>query len=213
MLSFLLRLTPERLELLTIGEKSQPIYVDFVKGPLGYRRHRGGGRDQPLGRAMGLKPGQVSTVLDVTAGFGQDAFVLACLGCQVEMIERSPILVTLLQDGLQRLQQFETTIGRKELAERLCLRYGDAKDWLLNLSKTHYPEIIYLDPMYPIRRKSALVKKEMRILRQLVGHDSDAPLLLKVAITCAKQRVVVKRPQSAPYPLFRGNTSYFRNFE
>jgi len=196
---FLLRLTPEHLELQVIGEKLQPIYVDFVKGRLGYRRRHGGGRNQPLGRAIGLKPGKSLTVLDVTAGLGRDAFILACLGCQVQMIERSPVLATLLQDGLQRLQQYESTLAKRELGERLHLYYGDAQQWLLNLSITNYPETIYLDPMYPTRQKSALVKKEMQILRRLVGDDLDAPALLKMALNRAQQRIVVKRPQPAPF--------------
>jgi len=199
MLPFFLKLTPERLELHFTGEKLQPIYVDFVKGRLGYRRYHGGGRKQPLGRAVGLTPGKELTIFDITAGLGRDAFVLACLGCQVLMIERSPLLVSLLQDGLQRLQQYEITLAKQALTERLNLYYGDAQQILLNLSMNNYPQVIYLDPMYPPRQKSALVKKEMRILRQLVGDDLDAPALLKLALNRVQQRVVVKRPQSAPF--------------
>ena len=53
--------------------------------------------------------------------------------------------------------------------------------------------------MYPHSTKSALAKKEMRFLRQLVGDDIDAANLLALALVCAKQRVVVKRPRLAPY--------------
>jgi len=60
------------------------------------------------------------------------------------------------------------------------------------------PEVVFLDPMYPHRQKSALVKKEMRLLRQLVGDDEDASDLLVTALARARRRVVVKRPRLAP---------------
>ncbi|MCT1282181.1 class I SAM-dependent methyltransferase, partial [Pseudomonas aeruginosa] len=60
------------------------------------------------------------------------------------------------------------------------------------------PQVIYLDPMFPHRDKSALVKKEMRLFRPLVGDDLDAPALLQAALALASHRVVVKRPRKAP---------------
>jgi 16S rRNA (guanine1516-N2)-methyltransferase len=60
------------------------------------------------------------------------------------------------------------------------------------------PQVIYLDPMFPHRDKSALVKKEMRLFRPLVGDDMDAPALLEAALALASHRVVVKRPRKAP---------------
>lgn len=59
------------------------------------------------------------------------------------------------------------------------------------------PDVVYLDPMYPHRQKSALVKKEMRVFQSLVGNDDDADSLLIPAMTIAKRRVVVKRPNYA----------------
>jgi 16S rRNA (guanine1516-N2)-methyltransferase len=61
------------------------------------------------------------------------------------------------------------------------------------------PDVVYLDPMFPHRKKSAAVKKEMRLFQQLLGSDDDADLLLEPALTLAKKRVVVKRPSGAPF--------------
>ncbi|OQW95134.1 MAG: hypothetical protein BWK79_03495 [Beggiatoa sp. IS2] len=193
-----LYLTTERLELWAYLEnQTLSIQVDWITGPLGYRRVHGGGRQQPLGRAIGLKHGVTPTVVDATAGLGRDAFVLACLGCQVRMVERSPVIAALLHDGLRRAQQ-DDTVGSL-VRERLQLIHTDAQSWLAQLPETHYPDVIYLDPMYPDRAaKSALVKKEMRLFRQVVGDDGDAADLLEVALKRARQRVVVKRPRSAP---------------
>jgi 16S rRNA (guanine1516-N2)-methyltransferase len=49
--------------------------------------------------------------------------------------------------------------------------------------------------MHPQRNKSALVKKDMQALQQMIGADDDASELIKLASTRVKQRVVVKWPQ------------------
>lgn len=198
----LLVLGAERLELRQLAchlsEKSAPgpVYAEFIRGPVNYRRLRGGGIKQALARAVGLKKGARPTVVDATAGLGRDAFVLACLGCRVLMIERSPIVAALLADGLER------AMAVPELAEIIVqnmeLTVGDSCELLLGLDKGEKPETVYLDPMYPHRSKSALVKKEMLLLRAIVGDDIDAPELLGAALATAGKRVVVKRPAPAP---------------
>ena len=192
-----LYLTLERLELQTLGPgASGPIYVDFILGQAAHRRRFGGGRKQPLARAVGLKGGMPPTVVDATAGLGRDAFVLACLGCTVYLVERSPIIAALLRDGLLRAER-DPEIGSL-VRERLHLTKADGRDYLSSLPEHQRPEVVYLDPMYPHRQKSALVKKEMRLLRNLIGDDEDASDLLATALACAKRRVVVKRPRLAP---------------
>jgi 16S rRNA (guanine1516-N2)-methyltransferase len=171
------------------------IVVDFVGGRAGHRRRSGEGRKQPLARAAGLKHGANPSVLDATGGLGRDAFVLATLGCVVTLIERSPIIAALLEDGLRRaLADAETA----PVAARMTLRHADARAVLDAMTETHRPDVIYLDPMYPRRDKSAAVKKEMRALQALLGNDEDAGELLASARRCARQRVVVKRPKGAP---------------
>ncbi|MEK7991270.1 MAG: class I SAM-dependent methyltransferase [Thiotrichaceae bacterium] len=190
-----LALNDAHLALHSTTEKTQGVYVDFVQGHLGYRREHSCGRNQPLPRAIGLKKHKHLKVLDATAGLGRDGFILAVLGCHVTMLERSPILAALLTDGLRRLgQQPELT----DIWQNMQLVHQSAQDYLQSLDSAHYPDVIYLDPMYPHRQKSALVKKEMRFIRQVVGDDSDSLELLAVALQRAKQRVVVKRPKGAP---------------
>jgi 16S rRNA (guanine1516-N2)-methyltransferase len=189
--SLLLYLTEERLELRDIQSSMGPVYVDFLSQQLTYRCLHGGGRRQALAKAVGLKHGAVPTVVDATAGLGREAFVLACLGCQVRMVERSSVIAALLHDGLQRAQG-------DGVVKNLYLIHQDAQSWLLTLSESQYPDVIYLDPMYPQHRQKALVKKEMRMFRAVVGDDADAPALLELALNYARQRVVVKRPQWAP---------------
>lgn len=195
LLSPFLYLTPERLELRTsVQPNATTIYVDFVTGSLGYRRYHDRGRQQPLGRAVGLKPNLTPTVLDATAGLGRDAFVLTCLGCQVQMLERSPTIAALLADGLQRAYQ-NAKIG-EWLKKHLQFIHADAQHWLQH-SISEHPDVIYLDPMYPPRHKSALVKKDMQLLQKIVDKEDNASDLLEIALTYARQRVVVKRPHWA----------------
>lgn len=172
------------------------VYAEFVLGRAAHRRRFGGGRHQPLARAVGLKGNTATTVIDATAGLGRDAFVLAALGCVVVLLERSPIIAALLRDGLERAAQ-DPEIG-SWVRERLHLIEADGRHYLPTVAETGRPQTIYLDPMYPHRRKSALVKKELRVLRDLVGDDEDAPSLLAAALACARRRVVVKRPRQAP---------------
>lgn len=179
------------------GKLGSPFFIDFSHGQSAHRHQFGGGRSQPLARAIGLKGGANPTVVDATAGMGRDAFVLACLGASVTLLERSPILAALLADGLQRAAvdpQLDTTIPA-----RMKLLEANAIQWLKTCPTGQRPDVVYLDPMYPHRNKSALVKKEMRILRALVGDDDDAGELLQAALRCATKRVVVKRPRGAPH--------------
>jgi len=188
-----LALTPERLELRALHSEG-PVYVDFVGGAVGHRRRFGGGRGQEIARSVGLKKGATPSVLDATAGLGRDAFVLASLGCTVTLIERAPVVAALLEDGLARARQDAEVAP---IAARMHLLCGNAVQLMMQLDEAARPDVVYLDPMYPHRRKSALVKKEMRLFRAVVGDDADADALLPAALACARQRVVVKRPDYA----------------
>ncbi len=193
----LLVLNNDRLELRELAPDGPgPVYVDLLSGTVAHRRRFGGGRNQPLARAVGLKGNASPSVIDATAGLGGDAFVLAGLGCTVRLVERSPIIAALLRDGLRRARQ-DPDIGRL-VTERLTLELADSQTFLQRLPPEQQPEVIYLDPMYPQRRKTALTSKEMRLLRQVAGTDPDASELLETALACARRRVVVKRPRLAP---------------
>jgi 16S rRNA (guanine1516-N2)-methyltransferase len=195
--SFLLILTEKRLELRRNGTNAPgPVYVDFTGGKADYRRRHGGGRKQTLVRAVGLKRGHRPAVLDTTGGLGRDAFVLAGQGCRVTMIEKHPVIAALLADGLQRAAQ-DPDIGGM-VKERLSFTEGDSLEILLKLPADQRPDVVYLDPMYPHRSKGGQVKKEMQVLRALIGKDSDSDKLLAAALKTASKRVVVKRPSYAP---------------
>lgn len=178
-----------------------PLRVDFMAGANAHRRLYGGGKSQMIAKAVGCSKGFKPEVLDVTAGLGGDAFVLACLGCQVTMLERHPVVAALLQDGLQRaLAAVESSADEAldAIIQRLHLQQQSAQEFLRTTATREWP-VVYVDPMFPERDKSAAIKKEMQYFHQLVGYEDDADELLLLALKVAINRVVVKRPLRAGF--------------
>lgn len=165
--------------------------VDFVNGPVAHRLRFGGGRGQDIAKAMGLRGGKTPLIVDATAGLGRDSFLLASLGAQVFMIERSEKMHDLLDQGMKRAAQEGGALA--EIIGRMTLLKGDAKDLIPELAG----EAILIDPMHPPRKSSALVKQELRQVRAIVGSDDDAADLLRVALEHALNRVVLKWPAKA----------------
>lgn len=174
--------------------KVKPVSVDFLSKASSHRRVHGGGAGQAVAKAIGLNKNRALRVLDATAGLGRDAFVMASLGAQVLMFERHPVVFQLLNDGLVRFNAYRSD----DLAE-VSLRLAQGAFFESTEAQAFAPQVIYLDPMFPSREKSAKVKKDMALFHDLVGTDEDADNLLEPAIALAEYRVVVKRPKQAPY--------------
>jgi 16S rRNA (guanine1516-N2)-methyltransferase len=128
-------------------------------------------------------------VWDLCCGLGQDAWMMASWGHEVSGVERNPILYFLLTQAQRNSRD-------REVAARLQLVHTSSFEFMDRASRG--PDVIYLDPMYPERSKSALPKKELRIVKKLVGDDPDADALLKPARALARDRVIVKRPAMPP---------------
>lgn len=169
----------------------QDLVIDFVGGAVGYRFRSGGGRSEALHKAAGFTKANIPSVVDATAGLGRDAFLLASMGGHVTLVERSPQVHALLRDAMERASA--ACAKTAEIIGRMTLLHGDAKVLLPDLQA----DVVLVDPMHPPRKNSALVKKEMRVLRQLVGTDPDALELMQVALASARKRVVLKWPLRA----------------
>lgn len=172
-----------------------PVYVDFLSAALEYRKKQSSFRNELVAKAVAVKPDEPISLVDATAGFGRDSFILASLGCRITMLEKNAVVALVLKDGLARAAEdpgCATAIARMDLVE------GDAIEYLNGLEEDR-PQVIYLDPMFPVRQKSAKVKKEMQVLQLLLGHEEKSNLLLTTALRCTGKRVVVKRPAHAPY--------------
>ena len=165
---------------------------DLVGGAVGYRFRSGMFRKHALVRAAGIKGGENPTVVDATAGLGRDAFLLASIGAHVTLLERSPDVHELLRDSMAKASaagpELAAVVGRMKLI------FGDARKLLAELEA----DVVLVDPMHPVRKNTALVKKEMRLLKEVVGADSDASELMQAALAARCKRVVLKWPLRAP---------------
>jgi len=188
-------LGPERLELRDAGRRIGPISADFLLADFARRRRLAGRRSEPLARAVGLGKGELPQVLDATAGLGRDSVLLAWLGCEVTAVERHPVVAALLQDGLRRAAA--APLPMPMVAARVHLVVGDAR-LVLAAGVEPRPDVVLLDPMFPRERRTALARRELQLLRRLVGDDEDAHELLARALQVARRRVVVKRHAQAP---------------
>jgi len=158
------------------ARETAELKVDFVSGAVAHRLRFGGGRGQDLAKAMGLRAGKTPQVIDATAGLGRDSFLLASLGAEVTMIERSARMHDLLRAGME-----EAMHAGGDFAQIIVIPALSG-------------EAILIDPMHPPRKNSALVKQELRQVREIVGTDVDAADLLRVALEHAQKRVVLKWP-------------------
>lgn len=137
--------------------------------------------------------------VDATAGLGQDSLLLAAAGYRVDLCEKNPDTAQLLQEILRQ------AAGMPELqdaAERLCFHQTDSIAYLQSLAaEGRAPDLVYLDPMFPARRKSSKVKKKLQLLQAVEDpcDDAGAKALLEAAVKAGPRRIVVKRPAHGPY--------------
>lgn len=132
--------------------------------------------------------------IDATAGLGEDSFLLAAAGFRVSMYESDPIIAALVRDALARAQ------ADPKLADIAChmeLFEEDSIEAMGHLGDT--PDVIYLDPMFPERRKSAAVKKKFQLIHHLEAPCQNEGALLAAAISAGPRKVVVKRPAKGPH--------------
>jgi 16S rRNA (guanine1516-N2)-methyltransferase len=183
--------------LLVVGEASAwlelhgvRVAVQFDSAAMQHRRK--GGHNEMLGRAVGLKADRKPLIWDATGGLGRDAFVLADLGCEVTLCERVPVLAWLLEHAVQAAAVSGVDQVR-EAAQRMVVRAGDSKTL-----RAPAETVIYLDPMFPERKKTAAVKKESAMLQHLADQTDDSESLWQWAWDQPVERIVVKRPLRAP---------------
>jgi len=189
----------EKNGLLALIERNSGVTVsaDFGSPRLLYRLRQGMRREM-LVRAVSVKGGNLPTIVDATAGFGQDAFLLAAAGHEVTLIEQSPLVSALLGSALACASHSDDSSVRETVA-RMTLITGDSVRQLASIVPP--PVVVTLDPMFPQRNKSARVGKNMAMLQGVLGHKIDVEAesaLLAAARSAAREKVVVKRPRLAP---------------
>lgn len=199
------------LELSLIRPDGLSVEIDFIRGKGIQRSREANFHSQPLARALSVKKfrqrtGQTPSIIDATAGFGTDGWMMASLGCKVQLLEASPVLAAMLMRALDNARgtaaaaASDSTLGKlsgNNPAHNISVINTDSVQYLNNHGNAG-ADIIYLDPMYPQTRSKALVKKGMQLLHELIGPDNNGAKLLNSALNKASYRVVVKRPKGAP---------------
>jgi 16S rRNA (guanine1516-N2)-methyltransferase len=178
---------------LALVGNGQTLRGDFTK--MLPRIRRGNFQSELLVKAAKIKGFEGTiTVMDCTAGLGEDSILLAAAGFRVKLYERDNIIAALLRDSLIRaahIPELAPIVERMELHE---------EDSLIALTKLkEVPEVIYLDPMFPSRQKSALVKKKFQMLQQLEQPCEEGDEFLEAAIACKPKKIVIKRPLKGEY--------------
>ena len=159
----------------------KPFSLTFDGGDLARRSRQGG---ETLARACGAAKGL--RIIDATGGLGRDAYLLASAGAQVVALERDPTLAFFLTHNLERAG----------LAGQVAILQAEAMDYL----SENEADVVYLDPMFPHREKSAAVGGESRVLQAFasIPESKEESELLEAAWNACRYRVVVKRPVKAP---------------
>ena len=157
--------------------------VDFCSKQAAFRQQQN--NRELLLRALG----DAKSVCDLTCGFAKDTLVMAHKNINVTALEKNSIIFALTDNALQRLK-----ISKPELAAKINIYNSDAVNWLAQNNKTF--DAIYLDPMFPARKKSAQVKKAAQVLQFLNCNAEQTVWDLAVLLQYCK-RVVVKRPKNA----------------
>lgn len=151
-------------------------------------------------KGMNAADGQLRAV-DATAGFGEDSLLLAAAGYDLELYEYDPVIAALLRDALRRAAQ-SSDDALRDAVSRMDLREGDSVSAMRAMAGSNEPpDIVLLDPMFPERRKSALVKKKFQLLQQLESpcEGADESELLEAAEAAGPRRIIIKRPLKGPY--------------
>ena len=174
----------EGLALVDSYTRQKPLIIDFVRLE---RRLKSAGRRSEL-IAQAVRPRRGLKVMDCTAGLGTDALILAYLGCEVTLVERSRVMANLLDDAIKRASDHPIV---SDAVARLDLICGEAR---LIINRQPRPDVAYLDPMFPLKSSGALVKGQMQVLQRFIGLDHDGADLLNAVLSTGVKRTILKRP-------------------
>ena len=147
-----------------------------------------------LVRAARVRGAEASTAVDATAGLGEDSLLLAAAGFAVTMFEQDPVIAALLRDALERAANEPQLAG---VVARMTLVEGDSVTGLRELGFS--PDVVFLDPMFPERTKSAAVKKKFQLLHHLERPCDNEDELLDAALAARPRKIVIKRPPKGPW--------------
>lgn len=190
-----LKVSRDGLSLMRDGMELRPDFAEMLP-----RIKQGALQREMLVKAARVKGVEAPRAVDATAGLGEDSLLLAAAGFTVTLCEADPVIAALLEDALARASTHEV-LG--PIVERMHLVAGDSRIALerAGASTGAQPDVVYLDPMFPGRTKSAAVKKKFQLIHGLERPTEplDEESLLQAALAAHPRKVVIKRPVKGPY--------------
>lgn len=190
-----LKVSRDGLSLMRDGMELRPDFAEMLP-----RIKQGALQREMLVKAARVKGVEAPRAVDATAGLGEDSLLLAAAGFTVTLCEADPVIAALLEDALARASEHEV-LG--PIIERMHLVAGDSRIALerAGASTGAQPDVVYLDPMFPGRTKSAAVKKKFQLIHGLERPTEplDEESLLQAALAAHPRKVVIKRPVKGPY--------------
>lgn len=190
-----LKVSRDGLSLMRDGMELRPDFAEMLP-----RIKQGALQREMLVKAARVKGVEAPRAVDATAGLGEDSLLLAAAGFTVTLCEADPVIAALLEDALARASAHEV-LG--PIVERMHLVAGDSRITLerAGASTGAQPDVVYLDPMFPGRTKSAAVKKKFQLIHGLERPTEplDEESLLQAALAAHPRKVVIKRPVKGPY--------------
>lgn len=152
------------------------------------------------GRKSLFSGDSIPTVIDATAGMGEDSLLLAASGFRVLLIEYNPVIFRLLSDTVKRANEVPEL---SNAVKRMTVIQGDSikilSDMPEELSQFHEPDIILLDPMFPERKKTGLIKKKFQLLKKIETPCENEEELFNVALLANPKKIIVKRPTKGDF--------------
>lgn len=181
---------------LSLTDGEQAMCGDFMKLQKRLQYHNL--THELLVKAAKVKGRDHLRIIDATAGMGEDSLLLAAAGCEVTLCEQDPVIAALLMDAMRRAHE-EPALH--DIVARMQLMEGDSIEHLHALAEAEngHPDVIYLDPMFPERQKSGLVKKKFQLIHYLESPAENEDALMQAAIAARPFKIVVKRPAKGPY--------------
>lgn len=158
------------------------------------RLRRGALQGELLVKAAKLRGVESPTAIDATAGLGEDALLLAAAGYRVTLCEHDPVIAALLRDAVRRAGEDERLC---EIAARMDVVEADSIEVLAGLDQS--PDLVYLDPMFPERRRHAATNKKLQLFQRLERPCQNEGVLMQAALAARPRKIVVKRPLKGPY--------------
>jgi 16S rRNA (guanine1516-N2)-methyltransferase len=173
-----------------VEDSSNPrsiLHVDFLKGKLGWRLKRAQ-HEGNLKKALGKKDKKLF-IFDATAGLLSDTMIFLSLGHKVVAAEQSKILFCLVNDAIQR--------ARDKIPYLNNLEFLNDNSQLVYKKQDKVFDVIYLDPMYPIIKKSTKKRGSINNIKQILEIEhlvSDEEEIIDIFMKYNYKKIIVKRP-------------------